>query len=193
MALSAYALLELDEAKRAIQAGANFQEEADLVMYVNGVSELVEGICGRKFLARAYTETFDGDGTNRHRVRHAPVLPTAGESYPITVIAEDDGDAIASDTIRVNYGQGLFYLEEDIFAKGFQNCSITYSAGLTAVPETVKCAAATILGKFWRMRDKSLEHAASISVEGQTITFKPEAVPPEAIAMLAPYRRPRFA
>jgi len=191
MPLSAYAILNLDEAKRAVQTGANFQEEEDLITYINGVSELIEGLCGENFLARPYTETFDGDGTNKHRVRHTPILSGTGLEYAI--IAGEGHTATPTADILVNAEQGLFYLEADVFEEGFQNCSIHYHAGLTAVPQAVKAAAGIMLAKFWKMRDKSLEQASSITVEGQTVTFKPEAIPGEAIALLSRYRRPRFA
>ena len=191
MPLSAYAILNLDEAKRAVQTGANFQEEEDLITYINGVSELCEGLCGENFLERPYTETFDGNGTNTHRVRHGGIVSGTGKEY--SIIASLGGAAIATANIQVNVEQGLFYLKSDVFDEGFQNCSIHYHAGLAAVPQAVKAAAAIMLAKNWKMRDKSLEQASSITVEGQTVTFKPEAIPGEAIALLSRYRRPRFA
>jgi hypothetical protein len=44
--LSEYALLELDEAKAAIGASATFNDDEMLILYINGITELIENICG---------------------------------------------------------------------------------------------------------------------------------------------------
>ena len=189
--LSAYALLELDEAKTIISAGENFNANDLLILYVNGITELIENICGENFKEREYVEIFDGDGTNKHRVLHSPVL--TGGTYTYEVISEEDGAAIATANILINKVQGIFYLESNVFVEGFQNCQITYTAGRATIPEGIRAAAAIVLARFWKLRDKAFENVASVSNEGQTVTFNISAVPSEALGMLARYRKPRFA
>lgn len=191
-ALSDYALLELDEAKASIKANTStFADDDMLIMYINGVSDAIENICGENFLERSYDEVFDGNGKRYHRVRHTPVLSGTGKEY--VVIASRGGSAIATADILLNAEQGVFYLKAAEFEEGFQNCSIHYYAGRTTVPQAIKMAASIALARLWKVRDKAFENIASASAEGQTITFNPDAIPPEAMKMLARYRRPRFA
>jgi hypothetical protein len=190
--LSTYALLDLDEAKAAIGANtATFGDDPTLILYINGITELIENICGENFMERSYDEVFDGDGTNKHRVRHSPVLSGTGKEY--TIIACDGGTAIATANILLNAEQGVFYLESDVFDEGFQNCSIHYHAGRTTIPQPVKMAASITLSRIWKLKDKGFENVDSVSVEGQTVNFNTSAVPREALALLSRYRKPRFA
>ena len=190
--LSAYALLELDEAKSAINAGTNFTQDEELTMYINGVTDFIENYCNRKIVVRAYVEVFDGDGTNRYFTRNIPIL--TGGSYTISVVYNEDSDVVPAASVLKNTETGEVYLDDSYaFETGFQNCSVTYSAGFATIPGSIKTAASIIISHLWRVRDKQAENMATISIEGQAITLKPEAIPGEALAMLQRYRRASYA
>ena len=189
--LYAHALLDLGEAKTAIKAGPTFGEDGTLIMFINAATDLVELVGGRVIGARAIVETFDGDGGTRKMLRHSPVLTGGTPSRDPAVIRCKGGSALAASYVILDPLLGIIYLSGTYFEVGIQNCSIAYWAGYDTLPSWAKTAAAIILARFWKLRDKSLETVSSVSANGQTITFKTDAIPGEALALIP--RRARFA
>ena len=187
--LSPYALLELDEAKLAIKAGDNFTETDTLIAYINGVTDHIERYCGRVFLKRELTETFNGNNRPLHVLEHAPVYNT-GEDVPTLTV---DNVAISATVYKVDATHGIIYLLSGVFTKGIQNCEIEYTTGYDTVPDGIRVAAIIVLTRLWRLRENQTESVGSVTLEGQTIMFRADTIPPEARAILDGYRRVRFA
>ena len=187
--LDTYALLTVDEGRDALDLGDNHDQDDSVILYINGITELIERYCGREFLTRTYTtETFDGDGTNRYLVKDG-----TGITSVTTVVYNEDGDTVPAGSILYN-PVGEIYLDDGYsFESGFQNCSVTYVAGEAAVPPSIKIAALIILASWWKMRDKHTERIFTMSREGQVISYKmgSEDMPPEAQRILDDWQRPR--
>jgi len=195
--LDTYALLTTDEAKDCLELADDFDALDTLIQFINGVSEVIERYTGREFLSRARTEYIDGNGTNYYILQHG-LNTTAVSAICFRNYGEanynETADAVAAASIKYNGATGEVYLLNGYaFAKGFQNCFITYTAGLSSVPISIKLAAKMILKKFWRSDDAQTQTIASMSVEGQTVTFRVEELPAEAKAILDGWRVPRFA
>lgn len=195
--LDAHALLSTNEAKDALSLGNDFDEFDSLIKYINGITDVVERYCGRAFLSRTFTEIFDGDGSNRYRCKNMYVI-TSDIPNDVTIIYKalgETGEAeVPSASIKINAIQGIFFLDDGYgFEKGFQNCKVIYKAGDSEVDEGTKLAAEIMLRHLWKLKDKKTERVSSIMMEGQTVVFKNDAIPPEAKVILDGYRRPRFA
>jgi hypothetical protein len=187
--LSAYALLTIDEAKDALKLGDDFDDQDKLIRYVNSVTALIERECSRQFLSREVTETFDGDGTSRHILDDGLEITVVSK-----VVYNGDGDEAPAVSIAFNNFGEIRLSDGYTFENGFQNCSVTFTRGLATVPADIALAAMIILKSLWKMDDNQRERVASVSLQGQTISFKPDAIPPEARMILDNWpRRPRFA
>jgi len=185
--LDTYALLTVDEGRDALDLGDNHDQDDSVILYINGITELIERYCGREFLTRTYTtETFDGDGTNKYLVKQG-----TGITSITTVVYNEDGDTVPAASILFN-PVGEIYLDDGYsFESGYQNCSVTYVAGEAAVPDSIRIAALMVLSHLWKMRDKHTERISAMTREGQTVTFKYEDMPIEAKRILDDWQRPR--
>lgn len=197
MPLNSYALLTLDEAYDCLELGDDFDQRITLVQFINGISELIERLCGRTFLSRERTEVFDGDGANYYILRQG-LNTTAVSAACYRNYGESDydetADAIPEASIKYNGDTGEVYLLDNYaFERGFQNCFITYTAGETAVPASIKLAAKMILKDFWTRDDLQTQALAAMSIQGQSVTFRVEDIPTEARGILIKWIRPRIA
>jgi len=195
--LDTYALLTVDEAKDCLELADDFDAIDTLIQFINGVSEIIERYTGRALLSRARTEIFDGNGTNYYITKHGlnttAVSAICFRHYGETPYNET-ADAVAAASIKYNAGTGEIYLLDGYaFEKGFQNCFITYTAGLLSVPASIKLAAKMILKDFWKRDDAQTQTIASMTVEGQTVTFRVEDMPAEAKGILKFWKMPRIA
>lgn len=187
--LSTYALLGVDEAKSALELTDDFDQMDPLILFINGISELVERFCGQQFLTRARTEVFDGDGTNRYMPREGRNMTAVA-----TVVYNEDGDEVPEASIKYNARTGEIYLDDGYaFEKGFQNCSATFTAGVSSVPDDIKLAARIILSDFWGDDEKLSQTVSAITTEDQTITFAVVDIPPKAKVILRAHMRIRIA
>jgi hypothetical protein len=187
--LDTYALLTLDEGKDALQLGEDLDQIDTLILFINGVSNTIERYVGKQFLSRARTETFDGDGTNRYMPREG-----RGMTAVATVVYNEDGDEVPEASIKYNARTGEIYLDDGYaFAKGFQNCSVTFTAGASSVPTDIKLAARIILADFWNSDEKQSQTVSAITTEDQTITFAVVDIPPKARVILRSHMRIRIA
>ena len=195
--IDTYALLTLDEAYDCLELKDSFDQIDTLIQFINGISEIIERYCGREILSRARTEVFDGDGTNRYITQNG-LNTTAIASICYRNYGETDynesADAVPEASIKYNGKTGEVYLLDSYaFEWGFQNCFITYTAGETTVPTSIKLAAKVILKDFWNRDERQTQALAAMSIEGQSVTFRVEEVPTEARGILNGWRRPRFA
>ena len=178
--LDAYALLTLDEGKDALELGEDLDQIDTLIGFINGISALIERFTSRQFLSREKTETFDGDGSNGYIPRDGQ-----GMTAVATVVYNEDGDEVPEASIKYNARTGEIYLDDGYaFETGFQNCSVTFTAGVTSVPDDIKLAARTILADFWNSDDKQAQTVSAITTEDQTITFAVADIPPKARGIL---------
>jgi len=195
--LDTYALLTVDESYDCLELKDDFDAMDTLRQFINGVSEIIERYCGRTILTRARTETFDGNGTNYYILKNGfdttAVSAVCFRNYGETDYNET-ADAVAAASIKYNGNTGEVYLLDGYaFERGFQNCFITYTAGKTTVPASIKLAAKIILTDFWTRDDRQTQALAAMSIEGQSSTFRVEDIPKEAKGILNMWIRPRIA
>ena len=186
--LDTYALLTVDEAHNSLKLGDDLSQRDALILFVNGISDLIERYCGKQFLSRARTETFDGDGSNRYMPKEG-----RGMTAVATVTYNEDGDEVPEASIKYNARTGEIYLDDGYaFERGFQNCSATFTAGASSVPDDITLAARIILADLWANDEKLAQTVASITTGDQTITLAINDIPPKARAILNQHKRIRI-
>lgn len=188
--LSDYALVSLDKVKDVLGLTENFDEDDTLILFINGMTDIIERYIGFEVKSRERTETFSGDSSNIRFTLQRKISAVAKVVYDSTNGTDYEAPA---DSIKYDPA-GIVYLEDGYaFIKGFRNCSITYTAGDTVISSDLQLAALIVLKAFWQEKDKSFERVASVNVPGQTLSFFQEAIPLEAQLILNQRRRSRFA
>lgn len=191
MALAAWSILTMDEAKEFLGiVGAS--EDVLVESLVMASTLRCETETARKLVSRTYTdEKYNGTGNASLRLRQYPVTavsawnllttdapeawtPQSLTTYPV-VVAEPVKDTIVS--------------RNTAFAWGVMNHQLTYTAGLTSIPEDLKTACRLILMDLWKQKDKVLAGVASQSFNGQSVTYRNDEIPVAAASLLMPYRR----
>lgn len=110
-------------------------EDDQINEFLQVATEAVENHCERVFSSLDWTETFMGDGTDSFLV----------QQYPITAIKSitKDGVALDEDSVFVrttlNDNMGRLQLDGDTFSAS-STYVVTYTAGFSPVPATVKHA-----------------------------------------------------
>ena len=188
--LSDYALVSLDKVKDVLGLTENFDEDDTLILFINGATDIIERYIGFEVKSRERTETFSGDSSNIRFTLQRNISAVAKVVY--NIVNSTDYEVPAA-SIKFDPA-GIVYLDDSYaFVKGSRNCSITYTAGETTVPDDLQLAALITLKAFWQEKDKSFERVASVNVPGQTLNFFQEALPLEAQLILNQRRRNRFA
>ena len=191
MALEAWALLTLQDAKEHLSVSGN---EFDPVIeaMVNSASLICEGPergADRQLASRAYTsEVYDGTGERWIRARQFPVTAVSSVKFLNNSWTWDTQDI--SNLYIVQPIQECVAFRDLWTPWGHQNVQMTYTAGLTSIPAGLKDACRIALKALWDVRDKQNASIASQSFPGgQTVVYDRRFLPEAFDVAIAPYRR----
>jgi len=112
-----------------------------LLTLIRAASARIERYCHRAFALATRIEVFDGDGTGNLFLRTVPVV-----SISSVVIRDRTGVLTTYDGTQVLFdertGELQLYTPTAttwvVFPGGFQNITVTYTAGFTSIPEDVQ-------------------------------------------------------
>lgn len=178
------ALVTLDEAKRQLDL-TTASEDVELQVYIAALPEVIEGIVG-VVEPREITDTISGGGPSL-MVLHPPLLSvtslTGPAGAPVTY---------PPSTLTVNGPAGVISRTEGgCFPAG--TYTVTYQAGRTAVPPTVKLAALILLQHLWRTQYGATRVPSGGSDDWSVTEPIPGfgyAVPNRVLQLLEPYKQP---
>jgi uncharacterized phiE125 gp8 family phage protein len=185
------ALVSLAEAKTFLKISAS-SEDSVIEDFINRASIWANDYTGRRLLFRSNSDSYDGDGSDLILLR----------DYPVTSIPDfriDDGTnegsppSVSSDDYTINPKSGLIKLKNGVmFVKGFMNVTITYTAGYTTPPETIKEAVLLYVGHLYRRQYADQKFGVqSETVGDRTTTYGSDDIIPKAKSLLNPYRSER--
>lgn len=157
MAVSTAALVSLTDTKTYLGI-ANTTSDARLELLIDSVSDRIERLCGRQFVARAYTTRVSGAGTDWLILPNRPVNSITSIAYVTGAGSDESTTLIESTDYRFEAETGivsrcvggiLWDTSEDrgddgrAFAEGFKNYEVVYSAGYasTSIPADLKLIA----------------------------------------------------
>ena len=189
---TANALVSLAEAKTFLKISAS-SEDSVIEDFINRASIWANDYTGRRLKSRSNSDTYDGDGSDLLLLRDYPL------SGLLTDLRIDDGTyegappSTNSSDYTLNSQSGLIKLKNGVlFVKGFQNVAITYTAGYTTAPETVKEAVLLYVGHLYRRQYADQKFGVqSETVGDRTTTYGTDDIIPKAKALLNPYRSER--
>lgn len=146
-------------------------------------SAWIERYCGRTFASTAYTQDYDGDGTDTLILRQYPIVS-------VTTIHDDQERDFASATLidaddyYVDADKGMVKLIAGRFSRGRGNVRVVYTAGHATVPAAVALAAVELTA-FWFNRRRSAGRASE-SLGGLSVSHLGD-VPGDIKTMLDEY------
>ena len=204
MALQANALLTLAEAKAAL-AITGASQDPILEGLINGVSDEIETLLGRRLIAATYTGVrLDGNGQCLLISPEWPITAVASCSLADvaqTIWMPGDSDAPEDHDVLVRDGADPKHSRWGIYRwagwpLGMSNVKLTYTAGYGAVgfalPGDLKEAAAELLRERYHRQTRQEQGVSSRSVMGESVTFMPVSLGPGFWRTIAAYRRWAF-
>lgn len=162
---------------------------------ITAMSLFMARYCNRDFVQQANTEVRDGNGRSRMLLKQYPVASVTS----VTV----DGIAIPARTVPTGSGfvapdpgdnAGMLMLYGYCFAKGFQNVTVVYTAGLfantaAATATEIGWACRELCAWHWKRRQRPDEMSRSLG-GAEVASFSPKDMPPEVATTLSQYLNP---
>lgn len=153
--------------------------EADDILnqLITSSSAWVEREIGGDLIAASFTETLDGDGGTRMRLKHSHSWRPGFPTTTVTLV-KVDGETISARpavTSTDTNPDGWLYRDDGVdlvgfrFTKGKANVVITYTAGFDACPADIEQAVLEHIAI--RYSDRSRAGLASMSSAGESASF----------------------
>jgi len=138
---------------------------------------------GDSLLSQSYTETFNGTGTKALALPNLPITAVAS----VSVNGVDIPESPQPDVYGFSFDKFAVYLTGACFRRGWQNVSISYTAGLASIPaDLTQCAIEVCLLRYKRRKNAGLVSQAAAQ---QTTAFYTRDLPAETITRLLQYRK----
>jgi hypothetical protein len=161
--------------------------DAILTVLVSQAGRFFLSSVGRQIEQATYTDVFDGDDGFGHTLDQQPV----SDYTKITSVLIDDNPI----TRRTSVGDsgwilvnGRIVLAGYTFSYGVANCSISYQAGYSTVPEDVELAVNVLVADIYKMRDRSGLSSRTLP-SGEMATFRPDEIPGFTKWVIDQYKR----
>ena len=184
---TANALVSLADAKTFLKISAS-SEDSVIEDFINRASIWANDYTGRRLKSRSNSDVYDGDGSDILLLRDYPV--NAVTSFQIV---DEPVPLIIYEDFSLNAENGIIKTKNGrMVTKGFQNVSLTYTAGYSTPPETIKEAVLLYVGHLYRRQYADQKFGVqSETVGDRTTTYGSDDIIPKAKALLNPYRSER--
>lgn len=181
------ALVSLAEAKTFLKISAE-SEDSVIEDFINRASVWANDYTGRRLKSRSSSDVYDGDGSDILLLRDYPV--NAVTSFQIV---DEPVPLIIYEDFSLNAENGIIKTKNGrMITKGFHNVSITYTAGYSTPPETIKEAVLLYVGRLYRRQYADQKFGVqSETVGDRTTTYGADDIIPKAKSLLNPYRSER--
>lgn len=148
MPLNSNALVTLEELKPFMGIDiADTSKDTVLTIYINGVSNKIEKLTGRKLMAADYIEKYPGTNSNELVLKHYPINSVTA----ITYVYEDQESIDINDyEYEIDSEEGILYKDNGWILEGFstymsrlinypqRHIKVEYNGGFTDVPPDLK-------------------------------------------------------
>lgn len=138
----------LEEVKQWLSID-NLDTSKDLILpiYIEGISDLLDGMIGRDIFANDYTEKYQGTNSNSLVLRNYPINSVTAVRY---ILDGEVLEELTEDDYEINKKSGILYKDSPWLMTGYSNLmsgrinfprrhiSITYNAGYTETPADLK-------------------------------------------------------
>ncbi|MDH6123440.1 hypothetical protein [Kitasatospora sp. GP82] len=171
----------------------------ELQGFILAAGELAKDVCG-PFVPEQHTQTFDG-GTGTVVPDWHPVLSVQSVVeyyglYGFALTEQPLGSQMNAFSYTVDYQTGeitrrTFGAQAAVFALGSKNIRITYTAGRTTVPWSVRLGSLELIRHLWQMTQQGgrPRFGGAAMDGGETHIPMGFALPDRVLELWAPYRR----
>lgn len=200
MSLNSNAIIDVDDYKQLINIDdSDSDKDERYEEFINAASQEFERYCRRKFRQpdAAITETIDGNGRSRMRLRQWPITtpPTEIKYYNS---GTETYIALTNPVFQVNADSGIItFMDGNRWIKGERNWQVSYIYGYTKgnMPSDLKMACAEQAKYKQRIFDDNLQGISSVGFDGGTLSYshtdKDQLFPATVMTVLARYRSHR--
>jgi uncharacterized phiE125 gp8 family phage protein len=176
MPLKLNALTTLAAAKAYLKLNVNV-DDSTVEDLINASSSAIENYCKRKFKEQNYLEEeYDGTGKNHILLDQYPVKSI--ESVSI------DGTTLSTGQYKVKKRNGVLLNNGGIWPRGEINITVSYTAGYSEIPSDLELACKHLVMSYFK---SDVANFSTTFQEG--FVFRPEALPAQVKALLAPYKK----
>lgn len=195
-------IVDLPSVKAHINIPENDSRSDDELMgYIYAAGDLARDFCG-PFLPETHTQWFSG-GISTISPDWLPLSAVLSvtefyglSAFPLTEQPLDAG-ATNAFAFTVDYATGGITRramggEAAIFAAGYKNVKVVYTAGSRPIPYTVRLGALELIRHLWQMTQQPGRPSFSGAGydAGESVIHTGYALPNRVIELWAPYRRP---
>ena len=179
-------LATLDQVKTYIGNSADASDDALLQRLIAAASSAIERACDRTLAQTLYVEHRNGNGGTALSLRNFPVTSVTavsinGLSLPEATTWDSSGWALeAPNRLRLLGGR--------LFTTGLLNVRVTYTAGYSSftMPPDIVQACCLMTSLAYKERDRlGLD---SKTINGETVNFTSDEMPPSVQAVVAEHR-----
>ena len=178
-------LTTLDSVKSYLRLNDTDIADDILQTLITNVSAYIETYTNRHIKEAEYTDVIDGAGQPCQKIMFANYPAFEVSALTIDGIAIPAAQTVTSAGYRFN--SNALVLNGYYFTAGFQNVSVTYTAGYEIVPYDLQQACNELVALRYREMERIGEVSKSMS--GETVTFSRDAIPPDVLITLNQYKK----
>lgn len=176
MPLKTNALTSLAAAKAYLKLQVSVDDET-IEDLINASSSAIENYCKRRFKEQTYLEEeFDGTGKSHLLLDQYPVKSIGA----VTI----DGNLLTPGQYKVKKRNGILLHNGGIWPRGEINVTVSYTAGYTEIPSDLELACKHLVMSYFK---SDIANFSTTFQDG--FVFRPEALPAQVKALLAPYKK----
>lgn len=153
---------------------------------ISACSMFMQAYMNRTVAISAYTLSFNGDGKTVRMLGNYPIQSVSSVLVNgVPIPASPALQAYGTQQAGYMYDDDTVYLYGYEFCGGVQNCSISYTAGLSlSDPNLLALAQACIEQVSLRFRERSRIGEKNKSVNGEVIGFMVADFPPDVVTLM---------
>lgn len=152
---------------------------------ITSASQFIQTWLCRIIASTSYSEVRDGLGCLSQKMAFANYPVTAVSSVTIDGINIPQAPNFNSAGYRFN--SQFIVLSGYSFNEGFQNIGLNYTAGYATTPPDIARACIQIVGLRYREAERIGQHSKTLN--GETVAFSTDAVPPDVAITLGHWQK----
>lgn len=185
MALQANALITLQEAKDHLGiTGSSYDDRLEDL--INGASDFSDRYTNNNIVEDTYTDVlYDGNNSDFLLIPVTPLTAVASLYIDGSRIF-DASSLVDTDDYDIRDQVGIVLFDGRKFTHGKHTVKVTYTAGYSTVPETIKLAVKLWVEYYFRLTDSKNLGLKSYSQQGDNYSRDP-GLPKEIMELLDPF------
>jgi uncharacterized phiE125 gp8 family phage protein len=175
-------LTTLTNAKQWLGISSDTDDDL-LSRLITAASSGIETYLSRRLGSQDYAEIRDGHGGQVMTFRESPATAVAG------VVVNGVSLPLAPDTATPGYRftRTRIILQGHRFTPGYGNVTLNYTAGYEVIPFDLEQACIELIS--WRYNERQHIGVSAKSLEGASVTYSVQDLPPDVKTVLDRYRR----